>query len=181
MFVCCVLFFVCVYLRLRISSHSKSIAGVPFDSVRRFWATLLLRTTCVFLCCNGVASCVAEYQTKKRKPRALYSTWGVSAVRPAAAAAGAGACCPKYARSKLNHRCAFGEPNCTWFGGRFFNLKVDLNPRILKICASWMSVWNISANFVLVPVKFNWTEIFENHSWSLHLLILAGKGLGTRV
>jgi len=60
-------------------------------------------------------------------------------------------------------------------------LRVDLNPRILKICASWMSVWNISANYVLVPVKFNLTEIFENHSWSLHLLISAGKGLGTRV
>jgi hypothetical protein len=59
-------------------------------------------------------------------------------------------------------------------------LRVDLNPRILKICASWMSVWNISANYALVPVKFNRTEIFENHSWSLHLLISAGKGLGTR-
>ena len=34
-------------------------------------------------------------------------------------------------------------------------LRVDLNPRILKICASWMSVWNISANYVLVPVKFH--------------------------
>jgi len=30
-----------------------------FDSVRRFQATLLLRTTCMCLCCNGVASCVA--------------------------------------------------------------------------------------------------------------------------
>ena len=34
-------------------------------------------------------------------------------------------------------------------------LRVDLNPRISKICASWMSVWNISANYVLVPLKFN--------------------------
>ena len=34
-------------------------------------------------------------------------------------------------------------------------LRVDLNPRILKICASWMSVWNISANYVSVPLKFN--------------------------
>ena len=37
---------------------SRSIAGVPFDSVGRFQATLLLRTTCMCLCCNGVASCV---------------------------------------------------------------------------------------------------------------------------
>jgi len=35
----------------------KSIAGVSFDSARRFRATLLLRTTCMRLCCNGVASC----------------------------------------------------------------------------------------------------------------------------
>jgi len=32
---------------------------------------------------------------------------------------------------------------------------MNLNPRISKICASWMSVWNISANYVLVPLKFN--------------------------
>jgi hypothetical protein len=60
-------------------------------------------------------------------------------------------------------------------------LRVDLNPRILKICVLWMSVWNISGNYVLVPVKFNWIEIFENHSWNLHILISAGKDLGTRV
>ena len=35
-----------------------SIAGVPFDSAGRFWATLLLRTTCTRVCCNGWASCV---------------------------------------------------------------------------------------------------------------------------
>jgi len=34
-------------------------------------------------------------------------------------------------------------------------LRVDLNPRISKICASWMTVWNIPANYVLVPLKFN--------------------------
>ena len=34
-------------------------------------------------------------------------------------------------------------------------LRVDLNPQISKTYASWMSVWNISANYVLVPVKFN--------------------------
>jgi len=46
-------------MRLRISSHPKSIAGVPFDSVRRFRASLLLRTTCMHLCRNWVVSCVA--------------------------------------------------------------------------------------------------------------------------
>jgi len=34
-------------------------------------------------------------------------------------------------------------------------LRVDLNPRISKICTSWMSVWNISANYVFVSLKFN--------------------------
>jgi len=34
-------------------------------------------------------------------------------------------------------------------------LRVDQNPRISKICVSWMSVWNILANYVLVPLKFN--------------------------
>jgi len=37
----------------------RYIAVVPFDSVRRFRATLLLRTICIRACCNGVASCVA--------------------------------------------------------------------------------------------------------------------------
>ena len=36
-----------------------SIAGVPFNSVRRFRATLLLRTTCMRVCCNWFANCVA--------------------------------------------------------------------------------------------------------------------------
>jgi len=31
----------------------RTIHIVPFDSVRRFRATLLLRTTCMCLCCNG--------------------------------------------------------------------------------------------------------------------------------
>jgi len=38
---------------------------------------------------------------------------------------------------------------------QLISLRVDLNPRISKICASSMSVWNISANYVLVPLKFN--------------------------
>ena len=46
-----------------------SIAGVPFDSVGRFWATLLLRTTCMCLWCNWVASCVGALQTKNQKPK----------------------------------------------------------------------------------------------------------------
>ena len=29
-------------------------------------------------------------------------------------------------------------------------VRVDLSPRISKICVSWTSVWNISANYVLV-------------------------------
>jgi len=33
----------------------KSMAGVPFDSVRRFRATLLLRTTLMRLYCNSVS------------------------------------------------------------------------------------------------------------------------------
>jgi len=62
-----------------------------------------------------------------------------------------------------------------------FHWRVDLNPRIFKIFASWMSVRNISGNYVLVPVKLNWTETFENHPSSLHLLISADKDLRTRV
>jgi len=41
---------------------------VPFDSVRRFRATLLLRTTCMRLWGNWFASCVAALQTKNQKP-----------------------------------------------------------------------------------------------------------------
>jgi len=36
----------------------RSIAGVPFDLVGRFQASLLLRTTCMRSCCNWIASCV---------------------------------------------------------------------------------------------------------------------------
>ena len=46
----------------------RSIAGLPFDSVRRFRATLLLRTTCMCPWGNWVASCVAALQTKNQKP-----------------------------------------------------------------------------------------------------------------
>jgi len=45
----------------------RSIAGVLFDSVRRFRASVLLHTTCVHLCCNWVASCVSAWQTKNQK------------------------------------------------------------------------------------------------------------------
>jgi len=56
----CVLFIplLFVYLRLRISSNPRSIAGVPFDSARHFRATPLLRTTCMRSCCTWIASCV---------------------------------------------------------------------------------------------------------------------------
>ena len=47
----------------------RSIVGVPFDSVRRFRASLLLHTTCMHLCRNWVASCVAVYQTKNQKTK----------------------------------------------------------------------------------------------------------------
>jgi len=43
----------------QVSLHLKPIAGVPFDSVRRFRATLLLHTTCMRFWGNWVASCVA--------------------------------------------------------------------------------------------------------------------------
>ena len=45
----------------------RSIARVPFDSVRRFRATLLLRTTCMRLCCTGFASCVQHNKPKTKK------------------------------------------------------------------------------------------------------------------
>jgi len=45
----------------------RSIAGVLFDSVRRFRATLLLRTTCIRLWGNWVASCVVALQNKNKK------------------------------------------------------------------------------------------------------------------
>jgi len=72
--------FVCLRMRMSSSQYANiyvksifigpgSIAGVPFDSVRRFWASLLLHTTCVHLCCNLIASCVAAQQTKNQKKR----------------------------------------------------------------------------------------------------------------
>jgi len=42
----------------------RSIAGEPFDFVRRFRASLLLHTTCVRSWCNWSASCVAAKQQK---------------------------------------------------------------------------------------------------------------------
>ena len=40
--------------------------GVPFDSVRRFRATWLLRTTCMRVWCNGLAICLVAYQPKTK-------------------------------------------------------------------------------------------------------------------
>jgi len=53
-----------VYLRMRMSSNSRSIAGVLFDSAGRFRASLLLLTNCISSWCNWIASCVLKWQTK---------------------------------------------------------------------------------------------------------------------
>ena len=42
-------------------------AGVPFDSVRRFRASLLLHTTCVHSCCTWRGGCVAVHHKNKNK------------------------------------------------------------------------------------------------------------------
>jgi hypothetical protein len=39
-------------LARQLHQERTQIAGVPFDLVRRFWASLLLRTTCMHLCRN---------------------------------------------------------------------------------------------------------------------------------
>ena len=51
-----------------LNQRKKERLVVRFDSVRRFRATLLLRTTCMHLYRNGVANCVSAYQTKNQKP-----------------------------------------------------------------------------------------------------------------
>jgi len=58
---------ICECIRQSIFIGPTSIAEVPFDSVRRFRATLLLRTTCMRLWDNWVASCVAALQTKNQR------------------------------------------------------------------------------------------------------------------
>ena len=57
-------------------------------------------------------------------------------------------------------------------------LRVDLNPRISKICASWMTVWNISANYVLVPLKFNLNWNIWNPFLKTSPLDFSGQRLG---
>jgi len=44
---------------LLILSCTRLREGVPFDSVRRFRASLLLHTTCVRSCCNFVIGALA--------------------------------------------------------------------------------------------------------------------------
>jgi len=66
--VCFVLFFVCVYLRLRISWQPKSIAGVPFDSVRRFRPYYCAPLVCIF----AVIGLLAVWRHNKPKTK---STW----------------------------------------------------------------------------------------------------------
>jgi len=58
---------ICECIRQSIFLGPRSIAGVPFDSVRRFRATLLLRTTCMRLWGNWVAGCVAVLQNKTKQ------------------------------------------------------------------------------------------------------------------
>jgi len=74
-----------------------------------------------------------------------------------------------------------GSSFCPWPGLCSFiinTMKGGPEPSISKICTLWKSVWNISANYVLVPVRFilNWN--IGKNSWSFHQLILAGKGDG---
>ena len=73
MHLCVVLFLVCyvsananVCLKITFMCP-RSIAGVPFDLVRRYRASLLLYTTCMHLCCNWVASCQAVWWHYKPK------------------------------------------------------------------------------------------------------------------
>jgi len=70
MYLCSVVFLVCcidAYANIYFTESKQhkcvrgheSFAGVHFDSVSRCRASLLLHTTCVHLCCNWVADCVA--------------------------------------------------------------------------------------------------------------------------
>jgi len=63
---------ICECKRQKIFMCLRSIAGVPFDSDRRFRATLLLRTTCMRLWGNWVASCVLVLQTKYQNSACLH-------------------------------------------------------------------------------------------------------------
>jgi len=63
---CCFLFFVCVYLRLRISSHPKSIAGVLFDLV----STSVLPYCCApLVCVSAVMELLAVWLHNKPKTK----------------------------------------------------------------------------------------------------------------
>ena len=75
--------FICLRMRIFSSLYANiyvesificlgSIAGVPFDSVRLFRASLLLYTTCAHLYCNRFATCVAVHQTKIQKTLRKY-------------------------------------------------------------------------------------------------------------
>ena len=67
---------ICECIRQSIFICPRSITGVPFDSVRRFWATLLPRTTGMRLWGNWVANCVAASQTKPTwKPIRKWAVW----------------------------------------------------------------------------------------------------------
>jgi len=56
---------------------ARSIAGVPFDSVRRFRASLLLRTTCMHLCRNWLQAVWRNNKPKAQK-KISSSAWGLT-------------------------------------------------------------------------------------------------------
>ena len=62
-----------VYLRMRLSSCQRSVAGVPFDSVRILETTLLLHTTCM-RSCQAVIGGLAVWRHYKSKTKKKQST-----------------------------------------------------------------------------------------------------------
>jgi len=52
---------VAVLVSLAVWIQKQNKKKWSFDLVRRFWATLLLHTTCVRSCCTWRASCVAAF------------------------------------------------------------------------------------------------------------------------
>jgi len=80
MHLCFVLFLVCLYvcvcecllhnMRIFTSNQYSYVLG-PLQECcsSRSGTSLLLHTTCVHLCCNWAANCVAAQQTKNQKPK----------------------------------------------------------------------------------------------------------------
>jgi len=65
----CSLPILCVYLRMRMSSNQRSVAGVPFDSVGILQPTLLLHTTCMRSCQAAIGELAVwqHYKSKTKK------------------------------------------------------------------------------------------------------------------